>query len=566
MHRCLVATLLMLAALLFAAPPALAGARLALVIGNGKYVNAPALENPANDAADLAKALRGVGFEVIALQDASRDAMTKALREFSTRLRGTEMVLFFYAGHGMQMNGENYLLPVDADIQTPADVRFNTVNLTDIQQEIEASGRVNIMILDACRNNPFAERLAQSGRAAPSRGLGRIDASGEGSLIVYSTQPNNVALDGSGRNSPFTAALLRHVATPGIEVRQMLSRVRGDVLATTDRKQTPWDSSSLTGDVYLAGASAAQQATVAPSPPPAPAASTSNAADGSRTNEQVAAMPAAPLQVLKPAAPPQNDCDRLVSFPPPFATPEQLKRSKHADWPAAVSACAAVVAEQPGNLRMQYYYGLALDKTNNVVEALRRYKIATDGGDTDAMNSLGFLFATGRGVVKNPERAFELFSKAASTGNPDAISNVGSMYSNGMFVKQDNPKALDYYEKAVEAGNSFALNQIGVMYFNGKGVDRDYHAAAEYFQQAADLDDGYALKFLAIMYERGVLGPKDLEKAGALRARARMVDPTSQNPDVPAAVATSVHHTSGGRAHTVIIRRYRFIGCSWVWC
>ena len=249
MHRCLAATLLMLAPLLLAAPPAIAGARLALVIGNGKYVNAPALGNPANDAADLAHALRGVGFEVIELQDASRDAMTKALREFSTRLRGTEMVLLFYAGHGMQMNGENYLLPIDADIQTPADVRFNTVNLTDIQQEIEANGRVNIMILDACRNNPFAERLAQSGRAAPSRGLGRIDASGEGSLIVYSTQPNNVALDGSGRNSPFTAALLKHVTTPGIEVRQMLSRVRGDVLAATDRKQTPWDSSSLTGDV-----------------------------------------------------------------------------------------------------------------------------------------------------------------------------------------------------------------------------------------------------------------------------------------------------------------------------
>src|ERR1700730_128642 len=147
MHRCLIATLMMLAALLFAAAPAFAGARLALIIGNGKYVNAPALENPANDAADLAQALRGVGFEGIAVQRASRDAMTKALREFSTRLRGTEMVLFFYAGHGMQMNGENYLLPIDADIQTPADVHFNTVNLTDIQQEIEANGRVNIMIL-----------------------------------------------------------------------------------------------------------------------------------------------------------------------------------------------------------------------------------------------------------------------------------------------------------------------------------------------------------------------------------------------------------------------------------
>jgi hypothetical protein len=159
-----------------------------------------------------------------------------------------------------------------------------------------------------------------------------------------------------------------------------------------------------------------------------------------------------------------------------------------------------------------------------------------------------------------------MFSKGAAAGNADAISDLGTMYSNGMFVKQDLPKALDYYEKAIEAGNSFALNQLGVMYFNGKGVERDYRAAAEYFQQAADLYDGYALKFLAIMYERGLLGGRDPEKAGALRARAQMVDPDSQNPDVPAAAATPVRHTASARPHTIVIRRYRFIGCSWAWC
>ena len=572
MRRCWLATVLTFALMAFAAAPAGAGTRLALVIGNGKYANAPKLENPANDSADIAAALRNVGFEVIEQQDASRESMTKAVREFSSRLRGTEVALFFYAGHGMQMSGENYLLPVDADIQTPADVRFNTVNLTDIQQEMEGSGRANIIILDACRNNPFADKLAQSGRAAPSRGLGRIDAAGEGSLIVYSTQPNNVALDGAGRNSPFTAALLKHVITPGIEVRQMLSRVRGDVLSATERRQTPWDSSSLTGDVYLAGAPTSPPAIAAavPIPPSAPAANTSDAPDASRANEQVAAMPTAPPPALpavpKPAPPPQNECDRLVAFAPPFSAPEQLKRAKHVNWPAATAACAAVVAEQPGNMRMQYYYGLALDKTNNTVEAVRRVKMAADAGDADAMDSLGFFFATGRGALKSPERAFEMFSKAAALGNASGTSNLGSMYSNGLFVKQDFPKALDYYEKAVEAGNSFSLNQIGVMYFAGKGVERDYHAAAEYFQQAADLDDGYALKYLAIMHERGLLGPKDPEKAGALRARAQMVDPDSQNPDVPAAVATPVRHTASSRPHTIIIRRYRFIGCSWVWC
>jgi uncharacterized protein len=572
MGRRSIAALLVFAANLFllTTPATASGERLALVIGNGKYANVPALENPANDAADLAKALRSVGFEVIEQQDASRDAMTKALRDFTARLRGADVALFFYAGHGMQMNGENYLLPVDADIQTAADVRFNTVDLTDIQQEMEGERRVNIIILDACRNNPFADRLAQSGRAAPSRGLGRMDAAGEGSLIVYSTQPNNVALDGAGRNSPFTAALLKHVATPGLEVRQMLSRVRGDVLAATERRQTPWDSSSLTGDVYLAGVPQAQPAVAAsiPVPPPAAPASESTAP---RTDSQVAAMMPAPqpatAAALKPPPPPQNECDRLIAFIPPFATPEQLQRGKHVNWPAAAAACAAVVAERPGDMRMQYYYGLALDKTGNVVEALRRYKMAADAGDPDAIVSLGFAFATGHGVVKNPERAFELFSKAAATGNPDALSDLGSLYSNGMFVKQDNAKALDYYEKSIEAGSSFALNQIGVMYYNGKGVERDYKAAAEYFQQAADLGDGYALKFLAVMNERGLLtGKADLEKAGALRARAQEVDPDSQTPNVPPPAATPIHHTSGGRPHVVIIRRYRFFGCTWMWC
>ena len=178
-------------------------------------------------------------------------------------MHDADVALFFYSGHGLQMNGENYLLPVDAKIETPADVRFNTINLTDIQQEMEGKGRVNIIILDACRNNPFIEKLARGGRGAPSRGLGRIDATGEGSLIVYATQPNNVAFDGSGRNSPFTAALLKYVATPGLEIRQMISKVRGDVLQATERKQTPWDSSSLVGDVYLAGAPAAAAAPVA---------------------------------------------------------------------------------------------------------------------------------------------------------------------------------------------------------------------------------------------------------------------------------------------------------------
>jgi len=139
-RRSAVVLLCAFAALIAVQSAAFAGVRLALVLGNGKYEAVPALDNPSNDAADLAQALRGVGFEVIEQRDATRDAMAKAVREFSERLRGADVALFFYAGHGLQMNGENYLLPVDAKIESPADVRFNTINLSDIQQEMESGG------------------------------------------------------------------------------------------------------------------------------------------------------------------------------------------------------------------------------------------------------------------------------------------------------------------------------------------------------------------------------------------------------------------------------------------
>ena len=225
--------------------------RLALVIGNAHYSSAPALSNPTNDAEDLASSLRSLGFEVIERSDATRAAMADAVREFSEKLEGVDTALFFYAGHGVQVNGDNYLVPVDAKIDSPSDVRFGTINLNDIMGEMEGKGHAAIILLDACRDNPFADAVAKSGRSLGGRGLGRIDPNGAGMLVVYSTQPNNIALDGGGRNSPFTSALLAHVRKPGVEVRQLVSEVRADVLSSTDGKQVPWDNSSLVGNVYL---------------------------------------------------------------------------------------------------------------------------------------------------------------------------------------------------------------------------------------------------------------------------------------------------------------------------
>jgi uncharacterized protein len=179
-----------------------AAQRVALIIGNSAYQNVEPLKNPTNDADDIAKALTAADFDVIRRDDASRSDMADAVREFTQRIRGADVALFYYSGHGMQKEGENYLLPVDAKIQTPADLRFATINLSDIQQEMADAGRANIIFLDACRNNPFAQKLSGSGRAIGERGLGRVEANGVGSLIVFSTQPNNVAVDGAGRPSP----------------------------------------------------------------------------------------------------------------------------------------------------------------------------------------------------------------------------------------------------------------------------------------------------------------------------------------------------------------------------
>ena len=161
MGRYLVAPLLLLIAVIFAATPAAAGTKLALVIGNGKYQSVPALDNPPNDAADLGQALRNVGFEVIVERDATRETMAKALRDFAGRLKGADVALFFYAGHGLQIGGKNYLAPIDARIESEADLDFATVDLDLIVRNMEREQRTNIVFLDACRDNPMTSNLAR---------------------------------------------------------------------------------------------------------------------------------------------------------------------------------------------------------------------------------------------------------------------------------------------------------------------------------------------------------------------------------------------------------------------
>jgi Caspase domain len=251
--------------------------RMALVVGNSKYINANGVPNAVNDARVMARALREIGFAVADGYDLSRDSMERQIREFLRKSESARVALVFYAGHGLQVDGRNYLLPVDAKLEAASDLAFATIGLDNMLESLDGTSRTNIIILDACRNNPFAQTLASRSGAARSvtvlSGLAGYSNLGTGTLIAFSTAPGAVALDGTGSNSPFTKALARHVRTPGLEVRQMLTRVRADVAAETRGKQIPWDNSSLLGEVYLAGLSKPEPPRVDVSPPvPAPAA------------------------------------------------------------------------------------------------------------------------------------------------------------------------------------------------------------------------------------------------------------------------------------------------------
>jgi len=227
--------------------------RVALVIGNSAYVHTSRLDNPRNDAADFAAILDRLGFDVIKGHDLDKAAMDRSIRNFAESLADSQMGLFFYAGHGLQVSGQNYLVLIDAKLTAAAALDFEMVRLDLVQRSMERVANTNIIILDACRDNPLARNLARalgSRSSAIGRGLAAME-SGEGTLISFSTQPGNVALDGSGRNSPFTAALLNHITAPGEDLPSILINVRNDVMAATDRRQVPWEHSALTAKVYF---------------------------------------------------------------------------------------------------------------------------------------------------------------------------------------------------------------------------------------------------------------------------------------------------------------------------
>ncbi|NVN88790.1 MAG: tetratricopeptide repeat protein [Rhodopseudomonas sp.] len=238
--------------------------RVALVIGNGGYRSVKALPNAPNDAHAIARNLRELGFEVVEGIDLDAAAMRHTTDDFMRNAARAQIALFYYAGHGVQIDGRNFLVPVDVQLKGNANPVQAMTEIDSLLAGLDDQIRTNILILDACRNNPLPRDVASAdpsrsieaaaGLAAPVTPVSGATG-GAGTLIAFATAPGQVALDGDGDNSPFSAALARHIGTAGLEVQQMLTRVRAEVVAATRGKQVPWSNSSLLGEVYLGGKS-----------------------------------------------------------------------------------------------------------------------------------------------------------------------------------------------------------------------------------------------------------------------------------------------------------------------
>ena len=265
--------------------PASAAERVALVIGNGAYQKVPALPNPARDAADIGTALERLNFKVTRLSNVGAAEMRRAIVDFGRTTEGSEMAIVFYAGHGMEAGGENWLIPTDAELRSDTDVENEAISLRSISLQVSKARQLGLVILDACRNNPFAAKMQRSLRTrAVTRGLAPTEPT-DNVLVAYAARDGTTANDGDGRNSPFTTALLRNIETPGLEISLLFRNVRDEVMTATKREQQPFVYGSLSKEaIYLKPPVAAQTSVAAPP----------------------AAVPATPPTVVAKASPDQN--------------------------------------------------------------------------------------------------------------------------------------------------------------------------------------------------------------------------------------------------------------------
>lgn len=515
------------AAALALSPVARAETRSALVIGNSGYAVRP-LTNPKRDAALISDTLKSVGFDVTTVIDGTQAEMKSAVLEFGRKLSQPDSVaVFYYAGHGVQVDGENYLVPVGADIRDLEEVALNGVNLSEVLKTMErANSGLNLAILDACRDNPFASRT-RSGAS----GLAEVSAPA-GTMIAYATAPGRVALDGTGDNSPYTAALAEAIPAEGAALEEVFRRARRKVLEVTKGRQTPWEHSSLTGEFYFRIKTSPPEITQRePSVPPP--------AQDQRLLEFAA------WDAIKASTDP-TDLQRFVEQYPtsPFSELASIRLDKlKKPEPSPYSWVITETASLPDNNAAETFYeeALKLDgpsaTTADIMTAASLYTKSANLGLPTAMFAVGRAYDKGRGQVRNIAQAFQWYRAAANAGHAGAMSSLGTMYEYGEGTSPDLAEAFRLYRMAADRGDTNAMCSLGYLFASGKGAVRDPVEARRWYLTAAERNQPRAAYNLALMNLKGEGGRLDLVEAvrllnvsaaqghaGALRELAALYD------------------------------------------
>lgn len=535
-----------------ATPAFCQGRRQAIVIGNSTYLSG-VLKNPLNDANAISIAAQDLGFEVILIKDAKLEEMRNGLRRAIESASDADILMLFFAGHGVQSGGKNYLLPVDINIRDAGELPKRAISVADIVEWlVEADVKSSIIFLDACRDNPFP----QANIAEP--GLAFIESGSLELVVSYAAAAGAIAYDGTGPNSPYSSALVEALRMPNLDVYAMLRQVRGRVREMTDGRQIPWVSGSIEREIVLNVAGPVEVADAAEAPA-APAFSgelddTAWSTIRASTNPSyfekfVSDFPTSPhveLAVARiDALAKQNKRSIAVSYAEPAVlsvaeTPNPLHDPLALlvdycdvlaasetdplrlgpgvplyalDPQKAILACTDAIAKFPDEARFYYQLARALAMGNRWPESARYATVAADRGYAEGYSILAWMNAAGLGMPKNPHRAIELWRTGARLGSPNARANLGRSYRDGFGVPASMADAFYWLRLAALTGERVAADDLGNMYREGQGVAADVTQAARWYYLSASLGGSNAMTTIGNLYRDGEGVGRDLESA-----------------------------------------------------
>jgi TPR repeat protein len=499
------------------------GKRVALVIGNGAYQSVPALPNPRNDAALVATALRKQGFEVVTALDLTRAELEQAVERYARSLNGADISLFYYSGHGIEVGGENRLIPIDATLAEPQDLETQTFSLQTIMLYMQSNSKAQLIYLDACRNNPFSDRTFLAGiedeETKAGKGLAEFKG-GIGSLIAYAASPGQEALDGEGANSPFTTSVMKHSFVQGLDVQNALMKVTEDVWNATNQSQRPWVNSTLVKPVFLNGLLVK---TLAPNMPDVKVEIKSSApVHEIQTGPYILGAGAQPAFVGETEYNvPVADAYKVMRLPQSgtvYAGNEVLGEGTLLDKTAFAS-----LKYEPSTAEVapSATLGLAaISKTGSGVAMNVLLPLIFDDCDLLAGEPLD-LQGVGKGIefeAMNGTRAVDACIRATAAHADTARFTY--QLGRAKLASGESAEAVSLFKQAADAGHIRATYALGDLTLRGIGMSKNPAEANALFQQAADKGDPLALFMLGRNLVKGIGAKADAKQGITLLKRS----------------------------------------------